>query len=300
MPKLEDDFEILAFNERLSEIIDQFPISIEEKEYRKKQVSFALTALLNDTEKSNRYFNLAHEVLSLHFLENFGSILISSDKHHQVGPDVRIGKYFIECVCSSKGNIVENGLCKFTGSGTFDVSIKYRSTLPRITSSLVEKSRKLNEYRIKGIIPKDSPIIIFLGMGSLKQYLRLGEHGQELNRVLIGKGDMQLQIDRETMELIKVTYSNNEKIIKHNSSEITAKFFMQPENEHIDGILISTAHLFDDYNKLNTFLFINPNSKNEIDIRDFKDVYYWKTDQASTYCLYRNSERIEEKPLHFI
>ena len=69
MPPGEWVYEIQTFNTKLESIIDHCPTSSSEKEYRKKQLSDALVKLLEEKEVSNRYFNLAHEIKCIHFLE---------------------------------------------------------------------------------------------------------------------------------------------------------------------------------------------------------------------------------------
>ena len=53
---------------------------------------------------NDRYYNLAHEIKSFHFLQQFGCLLISEDSRGIAGCDCKLNeRYQIECVCSSVG-----------------------------------------------------------------------------------------------------------------------------------------------------------------------------------------------------
>ena len=92
-----------------------------------------------------------------------------------------------------------------------------------------------------------------------------------------------MSIDRITGKVIDTFYTHVENIKKHNGSNIDANFFLNKENENISGILFTCANIDEDYDKSNTFLFLNPFAKKKIKIKDFNRIVYWNSNRNAEY-----------------
>lgn len=108
---------------------------------------------------------------------------------------------------------------------------------------------------IIGIVKKDDKCIIFVSLGSISQDFFSGTFGFEFLSILIGKGCLALQIDKETNKCIKKEYTHITDIKKYNGSEINANFFVNEKNDHISAIIFTDANICDFYDKNNTFIF---------------------------------------------
>lgn len=119
--------------------------------------------------------------------------------------------------------------------------------------------------------------MIFLGLGNLTYGTFAGKYGFMLNKILFGVGCDVLTFDRKTNKIMGTEYSHNISINNHNGSSIDCNIFINHDYSCVSGILFTFATLDEHYNKDNTFLFINPFSKNKIFANRFKELIYWKS-----------------------
>lgn len=168
----------------------------------------------------------------------------------------------------------------------FDYNKKEKIILTRLTQSIREKQLFYNEHLKNGSIDANSPYIIFLGLGNLTYGMFTGTFGFVLNKILFGVGHDVLLINRKTNKVEKMEYSHNSFIQKYNGKDIDCNIFCNKDYECISAIIFSTASLEDNYNKSNTFLFINPYAKNKIKVNKFPNVIYWKAQKENGGYIY--------------
>ena len=160
--------------------------------------SAALTQALNSSTNCRihtRYYNLAHEIKALRFLNKFGELEPALDYKHTDGCDVVLDDHYqIEFVCASSGekeNKSEYDRLTVRNKNGFilgDYSEKERFLFTRITNALKNKRLFYNEHVEKGTISKDKPYLVFLGLGELAIDMFCGDYGIDLTGVLLGKG----------------------------------------------------------------------------------------------------------------
>ena len=264
----------------LFEIIDSYSGADEkEKQERRNNLKREYDITMEQEEITDRYFQLAHEIYGLSYLQSKGHIVMAKDSVNEAGSDfIWKQKYEIECVCPSMGDVKKSGLEKFLqhdGTKAIDYKAKKEIMNSRFTQALKEKKEFYVEHVKKGTIDATKPYLIWLGLGKLKLEYRGGDCAIDLNDILFGKGMPQLTINRETREMTPIGYAHCESIKKQNGAEIDCNLFLNEEYKCISGIIFSMAWLEEKYNEKNTYLFVNPYTNNPINLKDFEGIPYW-------------------------
>lgn len=287
---------IIKYLQSLFEIIENSNMSLKEKKFRRQRLICSYKDLKNKTGSS--FYTFTHEIKSLNFLCKYDDVKINEDSKSVPGCDyIYKEKYQIECVCSSGGNIIENGLCHFRGSGIFDGNKKETILLTRLTSSLLDKKRKYETDVINNYINKNKPYIIFLSLGELREkYPRPHKYyGFMLNKILMGVDHPFISLDMQTGKRGEEGFTYKKEIIKHNDSSVPCNIFKNQEYSNISAILYTNARSLEEYNSDNTFLFINPFAKNKVKIKDFKGITYWNFNQEGFYVPRKNGKILESE-----
>lgn len=270
-------------NHKAMELLETMEIPDKEKLYRKRRINLKFHEMLSKNEISVLYFSLLHELYSYNFLKNYGFVNIALDCNHDEGPDFKLKDYYIECVCSSQGDIKANGLEQYDNIiDVFNYNKLLNILYPRITSSLNEKANIFKKYINDKIIKPNDPCIIFLSLGNTRRHFILAKYGFDFLDILISKGDMFLKIDPKSNKCIGSGYNHKEHFFKNSNPDIPIKTNFFIDNKHISAIIISTARFGENYDETNTFMFLNP-YKNKVKIKDFYGICYWKMDKKHNY-----------------
>ncbi len=281
----------------LLELLSLCDVSPEEFEHRKKALENAQKLPESVISRFNDlYYNLAHEIKSYHFLQQFGKIVISEDHRHKAGCDCNLNSHYqIECVCSSAGEKTE-GVDLFGKRreskfyvGNYDKSFLFC----RLTASVKKKLDFYNDHIKNGTIDTKLPYIIFLGLGALSNEIFSGKNGIEYAGILFGRGDLALSVDKETGRMTPVGYTHNDVLFNHHHSEINCNIFSAEDYRCVSGIIISSAYLDEEYTADNTWLFINPNAYVKINAEDFSNIVYWDLYSDDEYGPYKNGLKFE-------
>lgn len=279
---------------------------IVDKTFREDKIAQIYKNMIKNNQKDREFYSLAHEIKSYDFVSKFGKAHLSNDEKHEPGPDITFGDNRIECVCSSEGNILMTGYEQYSiryCKGRKKI-VDYNKTkeflLPRITQSLYEKKNKIENYINNNIIKPTECPILFLSLGELNVDFHAGNYGINLLEILVGKGNLTLIFDREKEKFIDNYWEENINVKKNNGKElvdIPAKFF-NVNNTKISGVLFSTANIYERYNLNNTFLFLNPYAKNQINLDNFSDIICWKINDKNEYIPMKNTNELwdEVKP----
>jgi len=273
----------------LYEILETSGLCSQEIKSRKERLENSVE-LIRKTNKRiyyNQYHQRTHEIRSIPFLKQFGSLKIAEDYKHSQGCDFTLNnEIFIECVCSSEGDAEKNGLSlTLHKEGIFDYTKKRILLNIRFISSLCAKVDFYYKRVGKSII-ENKPYIIFLSPGSLTHEWFEGNHGMALTDILFGRGNKTLIFDTTTNQIISSGYSHNESIIKHNGKILDCNLFLNNKFKCVSAILLTTA-LGEKYTNENTFLFINPFAQQKIHESSFPGLIYWKANKKGNYAPYR-------------
>jgi len=262
-------------------IIDNCGMSNKEIKLRKSRIRQSVDLIRRDesTESYALYNQRAHEIDSIPFLQQFGALTIAEDSRNAKGCDFVLKEHiYIECVCSSEGDLTKNKLDKFRNcKGLYDYGKKNTILNTRFSSSLCDKKDFYNK-RVGKSIPENYPYIIFLKTGSLAYEWDEEENGIALLDILLGRGNKTVTIDNNN-EIIGFGYTHNENIEKHNGEKINCNLFYDEDFQCVSAVLLTTAAPSVKYNNDNIVLFINPFAKNKIYAKDFWGLTYWKVDK---------------------
>lgn len=283
------------YTEKLISVLEKLNVPEKERIYRREQLEKAEKLKSeNMGGTSDRYYQLAHEIRCLDFLSHFGKPQLSSDADHNAGADIVLGEYQIECVCASPGEKTsENGFDRLCTKNNLDELVIYNErediVLSRLTSVLKDKKDFFLKHCNNGSLSKDTPYIVFIGLGSLATEFYAEENGMALLGILFGKGSPTITID-SSGNIIGTGYEHRSEIKKQSfgkTVDIPCNYFLDEEYRCISGIIFS-EEWYDNYDLQNTWLFINPFAENPIDTDDFPGLIYWNLDECGNYRTYGN------------
>ena len=292
--------EIKEYTELLISVLRSCDLPQKEITYRSDNLKQAENKPSSISIVGNRYHDLAHEIKSLNFLQQFGKTQISCDYAHKPGSDLILNdKYYIECVCASAGDVRISGFEKYCTKNTLGKVIDYNEKANILYSRLttaIKAKRDFYEERKGRSIPTDKPYIIFLGLGSLANEMFAEDNGFALTSILFGRGNPQIIINSKTGAVVDSGYSHNFKINKWNGSAIDCNVFCSQDYCCVSAILFTDADLFTPYSSNNTFLFINPFADVRVLKKDFKGLVYWSANPDETYSARRNGHKCINTP----
>lgn len=271
--------------DELIEKLSKLPMCEKEIQDRKnKLINACEGADKLQEDKIVRYYNLAHEIKSFYFLNDFGKLRISSDRKSEAGCDAVLNDYYqIECVCASAGKnskysgYEENRMRNKEGCWVTNYSPIRDFILSRITSVIHEKKEFYRKHLDKQNILSNRPYLIFIGLGELAYDFFAGDGGIHLTDILFGKSDPILHID-EMNEMSFSGYAHRDflKKVKENGvADIDCNVFCDEDYNCISGIIFTKACLDEEYNASNTWLFLNPFAKGRINAQNFKGMVCW-------------------------
>jgi hypothetical protein len=229
---------------------------------------------------TNSFWSVIHEIKTYIFISGFGNVKIQNDDYP--GPDFHQFENKFECVIASFGKTqVEN----FQRNGiNSNVSV---TTLPRtklhlrITNAVKEKKKQYYRNIKNGVINTNDPFILAIDISMLSAEYRILDENRfgELLLVTIGAGEMQIVIDKNTMQKSRIDYKRYDVIKKTNNSEVEVAIFLKDDYKFISAILFTSAELKTSYNRDNCIFMINPNANNKFDIKNYPNMKYWELDK---------------------
>lgn len=275
-----------------------------EIQYRKNRLYAVIDIIqkCNDEEfedKCGAFFQLAHEIESIPYLQSFGKLKIAQDNKNKPGADFILNdEIYIECICSSLGDKNDPLRDYIRKEGLIDYAEKKNLLNTRLINSLYTKVGFYNSHigddsqGRKGSIDKEKPYIIFLSPGRLIFEWFEGENGDSLLDILFGVGQPVITINTETGEIISSGYSYIETFKKYNGAKITSNLFCDEKFSCVSAVLLTTV-VGERYSPDNTYLYLNPHAKVDINPQIFKDILYWNAD-GENYLLFKNGKEIKE------
>lgn len=296
---IERDFNLLEITAKL--VIDQSKNILCEKEikYKAKIIYDSIEKSKSIKNIHSDYSSRIHELKSFIFFNKLGVIKVSNDYNHEKGPDFKYNNNYIECVVPTVGNdknYKELKKSKFEVYNThFDYSEKARQMIIRFTSSLYSKVYNYDSWG-----NTYQPFCIFLHLGRFTNQYYEGEYFLEMNRFLVGLGNLAVRYNTEEKKIESVFYTIKESVKNNNNSDVSTIFFNEEKTKIVSAVIISTAEIDEDYNRTNTVVFKNFNARCQIHNKDFHDFVIWDFKEPNHYVPTRNGKELELSRNKFI
>lgn len=261
----------------------------DEQAFKFNKLKLTYQGMVKENKIDDNFYALSHEIRSYGFFYDNGKTIITKDSKNKIGPDIVFkDKYKIECTICTAGLGNNKKALKDSGFQVFnkviDYNEKFRQISLRITNSIKYKKEQFEKYLLKRKISNSDYCIIFINMGCLSTEWFTGEFCDEATRFLIGRGFLQISIDKATGKQIGgPSYGFITEMKNNNNSPVNTNIFADKSYSIISAIIISTATLDEDYNYQNTIIFTNPFAKSKIRVRDFHNFIYWKTNKNFEY-----------------
>lgn len=268
--------------EELLKILHGADLSEREKKYRIDQIDRIYEDIKRRKRNDdyNAFLQRAHEIRSFQFLRNIGQLIVASDSNHTPGPDFILEGIYVECVCSTLGDVEKTGLANYL---KYNVIIDYKEKnqllKERLISSISGKVNCYYEHVGKKVIEKNRPYIIFLSLGRLSMEWFPEENGIALTEILFGRGNPRVIYDNTTDEIVGMDYSHEDLLIKHNGAELDCNLFLSNEYKCVSAIMLATE-CGAEYSSKNIFLFLNPFANNKVDSTIFHGITIWDRDES--------------------
>lgn len=245
---------------------------------------------------SDTIYSYAHEIRSIEFFANTGSVIISQDSRSVAGPDITYNnKYYIEFAsCTYGKDDYKTQLARIGASVTNDMGIQLINSqfdkqigimALRFSSIIREKLDQYNRNILK--LEKSNPYIVFINEGRLSGDFR-GLDDFAIKQVLYGQGELCLAFDKEGNNRYTFTYTD--KIEKTNDILVPVDLFSKEEYQVISGIILTKAGLRDEYDEENITLYLNPNAINQVDKSELpimRDALHYEKAPYSTQVIER-------------
>ena len=121
-------------------------------------------------------------------------------------------------------------------------SFPEKQFLLRMSSSFAAKSKKAKEDMMKmdSFIKQDQPIVIFISAGALQDGC-LAYPLPKLFDVLLGIGQIKLNIDKNTGAILEVYADHRSHLQKEGKEDIEAGYFLNSAHSHISAVIYSWA-----------------------------------------------------------
>lgn len=288
---IERDFNLLEIEAKLT--LEQCKSILCEKEIKHKEKiifeSINKSRIIKNIHEE--YSSRMHELKAFLFFKKLGVIKISNDYKHEKGPDFNYNNHYIECVVPTVGegkNFKELKKSKFEVYNThFDYSERARQIIIRFTSSLYSKVKNYNSWG-----NSYQPFCIFMHLGRFTNQFHEGEYFIEMNRFLVGLGDLTIKYNSKKDRIETVSYSIKENIKNNNNSDVSTLFFNEQSTNMVSAVIISTAAIDEEYSRKNTIIFKNFNATNQIINKDFHDFIIWEFAEPNRYIPTRNGKEL--------
>lgn len=196
----------------------------------------------------------------------------------KAGPDFSTQLGYIECVSATKGEKGTLARAYFDKIQQGRIN-RYEALLPRLTSVILDKSKKIKEYLNKTIIDSNRPCLLAVGTSV---FANSNHHDLILElmlRILYGIGYQTISFDPLTNKFVNngiETHTFQEEGIKKPLDiKLELNCFGNPEYKHISGIILNNNAVGKEIEKQYFCLLLNPLAVNPIDISLLKRIKYF-------------------------
>lgn len=281
----------------LVEVMRKNNLPEKEIEYRAERLLKAAEALPAPCEAIySKYYDTAHEIRCLQFLNKYGSVHMALDSKKEAGCDFTInGRIQVECICCSPGKSEENGWADYLRTESQwvmrDAKTAESFILSRITNALSKKREFYYDHIRKGTVCKDKPYVVFIALGSLYTKALFGDTGLSVLRILFGVDNEIINYDGSCDKLYFDGYSYSEKMKKWNGAQIDSALFYMKEYSCISGVIVTTSGIDTSYPESETWLFTNPYAINRLTEDDLNGMPSWRENGKGKYVFLANDDK---------
>lgn len=216
----------------------------------------------NDDNEVQEFYSIVHELKTYHFLKTKG-LAITAQNDNKKGPDFYCEELgYIECVSVTRG---EKGTeCReYVEKCLARKSFTYLAALPRITSVIIDKKKKFEDYLSKKTIDSQVPRIIAINTAVFSNLVRSDSMFELLLQILYGAGNQVLWVSKNPKSCIDEdegveTYRYNDKGYKHDHLELDLAYFEKEEYQNISAIILVKNAITENNIENNFIIFTNP------------------------------------------
>lgn len=243
---------------------------------------------IKENHELQEFYSIVHEIRVYKYLSDLGVEICASDDI-KAGPDFITNLGYIECTNATKGanGTPERSYLNKRLKGTMN---RFEAALPRLSSSIWDKSKKFKEYLENNIINAEKPCIIALSTAIFSNEFHSDLNLTLLLQILYGIGCETMAFNRTTNQFVEETaethsYQVESKKPPKNTS-IPLNFFSNPEYEHIAGVILNNNSIGEELNKKYFCLLLNPHAKNPINIQLLSGIKYFTYDSLDEQYIY--------------
>lgn len=216
----------------------------------------------NDDNEVQEFYSIVHELKTYHFLKTKG-LSVTAQNDNKKGPDFYCEELgYIECVSVTRG---EKGTeCReYVEKCLARKSFTYLAALPRITSVIIDKKKKFEDYLSKKTIDSQVPRIIAINTAVFSNLVRSDSMFELLLQILYGAGNQVLWVSKNPKSCIDEdegveTYRYNDKGYKHDHLELDLAYFEKEEYQNISAIILVKNAITENNIENNFIIFTNP------------------------------------------
>ncbi len=253
------------YNNCLRTIENTDNLYIKQKEARLKS-SYIELKKYEDSDLQE-FYSIVHELRVYEYLKKL-SFKVDVADDTKAGPDFSTQLGYIECVSATKG---EKGTLarKYFDKIQQGSMNRYEALLPRLTSVILDKSRKIKDYLNKNIIESNKPCIIAVGASVLANANRDDLILELMLRILYGIGYQIISFNPLSSQFA------DDGIEKHTFQDKGTKqpldislelnCFGNPDYKHISGVILNNNSIGQEIEKKYFCLLLNPLAVNPID-----------------------------------
>lgn len=235
---------------------------------------------IKEDHELQEFYSVVHELRVYQYLSDLGFEISASDDT-KAGPDFLTNLGYLECVNATKGEIgtPERIYLDKRLKGRMNRS---RAALPRLSSSIWDKSRKFKSYLENHIINPEKPCIIALSTAIFSYEFHSDLNLDLLLEILYGIGYMTMTFNQTTNQFVDETAETHayqgESIKPPKNTSIPLNFFSNPEYEHIAGVILNNNSIGEKLEKKYFYLLLNPYAKHPINIKLLSGIKHFTCD----------------------
>lgn len=214
-----------------------------------------------------QFYSIVLELNVYKYLSDNGFTLkVADDK--KIGPDFECDFGYLECVSVTKGEKGTPGR-DFVDKQLSGSVNRHKSELPRISSAIKDKKDKFNKYDKNNILEKNIPRIIVVGTSIFANEFNSSSCIEDVMQILYSIGNEYLLFDVKSKQFIETennqyrTYDNSGK--KSEDIILELGYFYKNEYKNISAVILVCNSIFEEVEKNNFKIFLNPNATYPID-----------------------------------
>lgn len=216
----------------------------------------------NNDNELQEFYSIVHELRTYHLLKTKG-LSVTAQNDNKKGPDFYCEELgYIECVSVTRG---EKGTeCReYVEKCLARISFTYLAALPRITSVIIDKKKKFEDYLSKKTIDSQVPRIIAINTSVFSNLVSSNSMFELLLQILYGAGNQVLWVSKNPESCIDEdegveTHMYNDKGYKHDHLELDLAYFEKEEYQNISAIILVKNAITENNIENNFIIFTNP------------------------------------------